>query len=232
MNNKLIQMRNISVANDLLKIGLAVIELKAIAAIIPETILEDDNPTQKYKVFIRYKSKNYETLYMNGSALEYMCEIWERYKENEIRKRFDNDQVIKSNRKNKIIGMIKYYLQLILITATLIAVLTTKSYGDDKFPYTAVYDVNKDVCVNIDEYKNVFSYNEVKNSKLVAEFPQRPGELVFVNNKDEMYVFTDTLPHCLTYRTHFLEDVDKQMKEEESKYKYIDLEDEIKGAKK
>ena len=91
-----------------------------------------------------------------------------------------------------------------------------------------MYDVNKDTCSSIEDYKNTFSYDEVKNSKLVAEFPQRPGELVFLNSKYEMYVFVDTIEHCLTYRKHFLEDLEKQLEDEESKYSNFDLEDEDK----
>lgn len=228
----LIQKRDISVNDDVLTIGLAKISLKAIAGIVPDQIVLDKNSTHKFKVFIRYKSKNYETLYMNKAALEHLTETWEKLQIEDYEQKLKNINENKTMRRDRVYGKIKYHLQLILITLTLIAVLSTRSYGDDKFPYTAVYDVNKDLCSTTEEYKNIFSYHEVKNSKLVAEFPQRPGELVFINNRDEMYVFIDTLPHCLTYRTHFLEEVDKQMKEEESKYKYIDLEDEIKGQKK
>lgn len=227
-SQRLIQKRDIKVENDIIKIGLARIELKAISAIIPEPIFEEENSTQKFKVFLRYKAKNYETIYMNLDALKYLTELWEVLQLEDYEKKLRNIEQGNQMKKMKIFGGIKYNLQILLIVCTLIAVLTTRSYGQElnNFPFTVVYDVNKDTCANLDEYKNSFSYDEVKNSKLVAEFPQRPGELVFINSRYEMYVFVDTIEHCLSYRTHFLEDLEKQLKEEESKYDYSDLDEE------
>lgn len=229
-SQRLIQKRDIKVENDIIKIGLARIELKAISAIIPEPIFEEENSTQKFKVFLRYKAKNYETIYMNLDALKYLTELWEVLQLEDYEKKLRNIEQGNQMKKMKVYGGIKYNLQILLIICTLIAVLTTRSYGQElnNFPFTSVYDVNKDTCSSIEDYKNTFSYDEVKNSKLVAEFPQRPGELVFLNSKYEMYIFVDTIEHCLTYRKHFLEDLEKQLEDEESKYSNFDLEDEDK----
>ena len=230
LNQRLIQKRDIKVENDVIKIGLARIELKAISAIVPEPFFEEENNTQKSKVFLRYKAKNYETVYMNLDALKYLNELWVALRLEDYEKKLRNIEQGNQMKKMKIFGGIKYNLQILLIVCTLIAVLTTRSYGQElnNFPFTSVYDVNKDTCSSIEDYKNTFSYDEVKNSKLVAEFPQRPGELVFLNSKYEMYVFVDTIEHCLTYRKHFLEDLEKQLEDEESKYSNFDLEDEDK----
>ena len=230
LNQRLIQKRDIKVENNVIKIGLARIELKAISAIIPEPIFEEENSTQKFKVFLRYKAKNYETIYMNLDALKYLTELWEVLQLEDYEKKLRKIEQGNQMKKMKIFGGIKYNLQILLIVCTLIAVLTTRSYGQElnNFPFTSVYDVNKDTCSSIEDYKNTFSYDEVKNSKLVAEFPQRPGELVFLNSKYEMYIFVDTIEHCLTYRKHFLEDLEKQLEDEESKYSNFDLEDEDK----
>ena len=229
-SQRLNQKRDTKVENDIIKIGIARIELKAISAIIPEPIFEEENSTQKFKVFLRYKAKNYETIYMNLDALKFLTELWEVLQLEDYEKKLRN--IVQGNqmKKMKIFGGIKYNLQILLIVCTLIAVLTTRSYGQElnNFPFTSVYDVNKDTCSSIEDYKNTFSYDEVKNSKLVAEFPQRPGELVFLNSKYEMYIFVDTIEHCLTYRKHFLEDLEKQLEDEESKYSNFDLEDEDK----
>ena len=232
-NQILIQKRDIKVENDIIKIGLIRIELKAISAIVPEPIFEEENATQKFKVFLRYKAKNYETVYMNLEALKYLTELWEALQLEDYEKKLRNIEQGNQMKKMKVYGGIKYNLQIFLIACTLIAVLATKSYGQEQnnFPYTSVYDVNKDTCSPISDYKNAFSYDEIKNSKLVAEFPQRPGELVFLNSKYEMYVFVDTIEHCLSYRNHFLEDLEKQLKEEESKYDYSDLDDDPKDPK-
>lgn len=227
-SQKLIQKRDIQVENDILKIGLARIDLRTIAAIVPEPIFEEENQNHKFKVFMRYKAKNYETLYMNLAALNYLTELWEALQIEDYKKKIRNTEQNNQASKRKVWGGIKYNLQIFLIACTLIAVLFTKSYGADlnNFPYTSVYDVNKDKCATLDEYKNSFSYDEIKNSKLVAEFPQRPGELIFINSRYEMYVFIDTMDHCNSYRKHFLEDLEKQLKEEESKYDYSDLDEE------
>lgn len=97
----------------------------------------------------------------------------------------------------------------------------------EEFPFSFIYDVNNNRCGTLDEFSERFTYNEIRNPKVVAEFPQRPGEMVFINLKDEMFVFTDTLDRCISYQTYFLEELNKQITEDELKFssKKFDLED-------
>lgn len=97
----------------------------------------------------------------------------------------------------------------------------------EEFPFSFIYDVNNNKCGTLDEFSERFTYNEIRNPKVVAEFPQRPGEMVFINLKDEMFVFTDTLDRCISYQTYFLEELNKQITEDELKFssKKFDLED-------
>lgn len=97
----------------------------------------------------------------------------------------------------------------------------------EEFPFSFIYDVNNNRCGTLDEFSERFTYNEIRNPKVVAEFPQRPGEMVFINLKDEMFVFTDTLDRCISYQTYFLEELNKQITEDELKFssKKFELED-------
>lgn len=92
----------------------------------------------------------------------------------------------------------------------------------EQFPYTYIYDVNIDKCVSIDYYKHKFSYNDLKNPKLVMEFPQRPNELILVLQNGEMYVFTKDEESCKAYKKRFIEDLIKQNRLEENKYNIED----------
>ena len=92
----------------------------------------------------------------------------------------------------------------------------------EQFPYTYIYDVNIDKCVSIDYYKHKFSYNDLKNPKLVMEFPQRPNELILVIQNGEMYVFTNDEESCKAYKKRFIEDLIKQNRLEENKYNIED----------
>lgn len=132
----------------------------------------------------------------------------------------------KAGKPGKIGNCIKRLLVFGMLVIGLTSLANEANESNKDFPYTSVYDVNKDVCVELKEYEHKFTYMEVKNSKLIVEFPQRPGEMIFVNSKNEMYVFNDTLEKCLSYRKHFLEEMEKQLKEEEENYKYSDLENE------
>ena len=118
-NQILIQKRDIKVENDVIKIGLARIELKAISAIVPEPIFEEENTTQKFKVFLRYKAKNYETIYMNIEALKYLTELWEALQLEYYEKKLRNIEQGNQLKKMKVYGGIKYNLQILLIICTL-----------------------------------------------------------------------------------------------------------------
>lgn len=91
------------------------------------------------------------------------------------------------------------------------------------FPFTYIYDVNLDKCVTTDSYKGKFSFNDLKNPKAVLEFPQRPGELTLVLPNGDMYVFTLDKLGCQNYRAHFFEDMSRQNKMEDERYKDIDI---------
>ena len=111
-NQILIQKRDIKVENDIIKIGLIRIELKAISAIVPEPIFEEENTTQKFKVFLRYKAKNYETVYMNLEALKYLTELWEALQLEDYEKKLRNIEQGKKIKDMKVYGGIKYNLQI------------------------------------------------------------------------------------------------------------------------
>ena len=90
------------------------------------------------------------------------------------------------------------------------------------FEFRYIFDVDLDVCVTTDAYKNKFSYNDLKNPRLVVEFENRPGELTLITPTGEMYIFTDTLSHCEISRLKFREEMKKQNKAEENKYEIED----------
>ncbi len=92
---------------------------------------------------------------------------------------------------------------------------------EQKFNFTYIYDVNIDKCVSTDYYKYKFSYNDLKNPRLVVEFQDRPGELTLITPNGEMYVFTDTEKHCLDYRQKFLEDLRRQNTADENRFEDI-----------
>ena len=52
----------------------------------------------------------------------------------------------------------------------------------------------------------------------MGEFPQRPGELVYINLDDEMYVFTDTIERCLAYQKYFIDEMNRQINDENNRY--------------
>ena len=87
-----------------------------------------------------------------------------------------------------------------------------------KFEFNYVYDVNKNKCEDILKYKHEFSDYELSNPKFVGEFPQRPGELVYINLDDEMYVFTDTIERCLAYQKYFIDEMNRQINDENNRY--------------
>ena len=90
------------------------------------------------------------------------------------------------------------------------------------FEFRYIFDVDLDVCITTDAYKNKFSYNDLKNPRLVVEFENRPGELTLITPTGEMYIFTDTLSHCEMSRLKFREEMKKQNKAEENKYEIVD----------
>jgi len=97
-----------------------------------------------------------------------------------------------------------------------------EKYMEPKFNYTFIYDVNTNKCVSTEYYKYKFSYNDLKNPRLVVEFQDRPGELTLVTPNGDMFVFTDTEEHCILYKQKFLEELRKQNKQEENKYNIED----------
>ena len=93
---------------------------------------------------------------------------------------------------------------------------------DNQFPFTYIYDVNINKCVTTEYYKHKFSYNDLKNPKLVVTFPQRPNELTLVLQNGEAYVFTKDEESCKAYKKKFIEDLIRQNKLEENKYNIED----------
>ena len=51
----------------------------------------------------------------------------------------------------------------------------------------------------------------------MVEFQDRPGELTLITPNGEMYVFTDTEAHCISYRQKFLDDLRRQNKADEDR---------------
>ena len=129
----------------------------------------------------------------------------------------------------------RYKIHISILYIILIVGFCTKGFGSElsdvqaqkkDFPFTYIYDVNLDKCFSSDYYKNKFSYNDLKNPKLVVEFPQRPNELTLVLQNSEMYVFTLDEESCKLYRKRFLEDIAKQNNIEDDRYKDIDIDKE------
>lgn len=129
----------------------------------------------------------------------------------------------------------KIPLQFWILYIILIVGFCTKGFGSElsdvqaqkkDFPFTYIYDVNLDKCFSTNYYKNKFSYNDLKNPKLVVTFPQRPNELTLVLQNGEMYVFTLDEESCKLYRKRFIEDITKQNSIEDDRYKDIDIDKE------
>lgn len=114
---------------------------------------------------------------------------------------------------------------MIMLVSNVYGSTDSKSNIDEEFPYTYIYIVNEDKCVSVKDLVNIFNYSDLKNPKLVAEFQDRPGELIFIGKNDEMLVFTDTDEHCQEYRNYFLEQLELSNLEEDMKYLKSDLDD-------
>lgn len=190
-------------------------------------VCEKESP-QIIKITVRFKNGMYDHFILNDVAVNKLMFIKGEWDERKKKEREDarikqlNGETFKKKLYFLRIGLNYWILYLILIFG-----FCSKSFGAEgplagdrveEFPYSYIYDVNLDKCVTVDAYSTKFSYDELKNPMFVGEFQQRPGELVFINKQDEMYVFTDTNIRCQNYRKYFLEEMEKQIKDEESKY--------------
>lgn len=220
--------------NGIIFIGINMIELKMIGSITAEV-----DSGKIYKVTIRLKSNGYDVFIMNEEALELIKELKAEFEKKSIwRKNNITISNIKNRDGKRNLGIISTFINSIfhiglhwwILYIILIIGFTSKSYGSElsdvqnqNFPFTYIYDVNLDKCVTTDSYKGKFSFNDLKNPKAVLEFPQRPGELTLVLPNGDMYVFTLDKLGCQNYRAHFFEDMSRQNKMEDDRYKDIDI---------
>lgn len=129
----------------------------------------------------------------------------------------DPESENKSNSKKNSLFIILYLL-IIMGGLTWLMAYEETNESNKKFEFNYVYDVNKNKCEDILKYKHEFSDYELSNPKFVGEFPQRPGELVYINLDDEMYVFTDTIERCLAYQKYFIDEMNRQINDENNRY--------------
>ena len=179
-----------------------------------------------FDIILRYKNSQYDMVRVNKNAYDLLkfninyFEISKIIKEQE-----KEEKQIKRSKSKSFLGINYSFWILYLI---LVLGFFSKSFGEDleqkEFQYKFIYDVNKDICVDSTVYDTKFTYEELMNPKFVGEFQKRPGELVFINNNDEMYVFTDTLERCKNYRDYFISEMLKQLSNEESRIDSFNIE--------
>lgn len=207
-----------------IEIGKSEFELEYVIGILSEQMDISDYQ----KVTIRYKNSQYDIFYLDIAGerkLKFILEEFQNKKLEEKLLRKEKEAHCTGGKEpiKKFLGIHHSFWILYVI---LILGFKYKSFGADqlenKFEYEFIYDVNVNKCVAIDSYKNKFSYQELNDPKFVGVFPKRPGELVFISLFDEMYVFTDTEERCNNYQKYFLEEMEKQLKEEESKIDKFD----------
>ena len=216
--------------NNSVSIGGTVIELKMISAIIFEYAgqikSENQEEVRRYQInntCLRYKNNQYDRIELEIEAYEKLMFIWELYKKRQIHvKQHEKDVQAEANKaKNiriseneRLLKQNNFLRWIIILLFALVFAQTIRAEG---FNYKYIYDVNIDKCVPIDYYKYKFTYDDLKNPKLVAEFPHRPGELTLVTPNGDMYVFTDTEERCKAYRKHFIEEMFRQNKMDEDR---------------
>lgn len=237
-----LQIKNINVVKDtgLVEVGGARILLKFIAGVSYDA---ESSSSEIYNVIIRYKNTNHDKFRMNREAFAELLYIYTRFLETEelnsqkerIQKEGNKLKNEEEKRKeNKLKLSTKRILLAILVFQMLIfGVGVKQAFGSElnevqnqnpkNFPYTYIYDVNIDKCVTTEYYKHKFKETDLKNPKLVAELPQRPGELTLVLQNGEMFVFLLNEDSCKAYRKHFFEDMNRQNLKEDEKYKSSDI---------
>lgn len=234
--------------NESIFIGGSVIELKMIGVIILEytRLIESESTEEvgRYQIHntcIRYKTNYYDRIKLEKEAYEKLQFIWDLYKKRtEHKKQIDKanfeHHLVKVKTLNKsLLEVNKQYKKIIWFLLFIILVLSflpnlkaddqiSKSTQVEKFQYTFVYEVNIDKCQPLEAYntQNKFTYWDIKNSKLVAEFPHRPGELIFISTNGDMYVFTDTEDRCLKFQKRFIDEMNKQNEDEENRYQEVE----------
>lgn len=205
-----------------LKIGISIFEMAYIFGITGE---KEATFSEIYKTTIRFKNSQYESFRLNEDAYKKLLFIFEEYKLSKNKEKTDEQIKYHKPKLGKLFG-INYSFWILYII--LILGFFSKSFGEDleqkEFQYKFIYDVNKDICVDSAIYDTKFTYEELMNPKFVGEFQKRPGELVFINNNDEMYVFTDTLERCKNYRDYFISEMLKQLSNEESRIDSFNIE--------
>lgn len=205
-----------------LKIGISIFEMAYIFGITGE---KESTFSEIYKTTIRFKNSQYEGFRLNEDAYKKLLFIFEEYKLSKNKEKIDEQIKYNKPKLGKLFGINYSFWILYLI---LVLGFFSKSFGEDieqkEFQYKFIYDVNKDICVDSTVYDTKFTYEELMNPKFVGEFQKRPGELVFINNNDEMYVFTDTLERCKNYRDYFISEMLKQLSNEESRIDSFNIE--------
>lgn len=196
--------------------------------------VEPESPgSEILNVKIRFKNNaQSETIRMNIKAYDYIISIKETFLQSkEKHRREEHQRHAPENKKSKVVGGIQ--IQFWILYIILILGFVSRSFGSElsdvqnqSFPYTYIYDVNIDKCVTTDYYKHKFSANDLKNPKLVAAFPQRPNELTLVLQSGEMYIFTKDEESCKLYRKKFLDDIIKQNRLEDDRYKNSEIDKE------
>lgn len=199
-----------------IEIGKSEFELEYVIGILSEQM----DISEYQKVTIRYKNSQYDIFYLDITGERKLKFILEEFQNKKL------EEKLLRKEKEPIKKFLGIHHSFWILYVILILGFVSKSFGADqlenKFEYEFIYDVNINKCVAIDSYKNKFSYQELNDPKFVGVFPKRPGELVFISLFDEMYVFTDTKERCKNYQKYFLEEMEKQLKEEESKIDEFD----------
>ena len=214
--------------NNMVKIGSSVLDFDRFGSIVFEyvgSIYSDGTKNIIRNTIIRYKSNQSDRFQFEESAYEKLIFMWALFKSKDKlekeKSRLHHENVI-STRKIELDGEKRVNKILKFFIAILIFIVAAQHVKADSlvpanFPFTYIYDVNTNKCVHESAYRTKFSWHDLSNPKLVAEFPNRPGELVYVTPGGDMYVFTDTEERCRAYKKHFIEEMIRQNKLDEDR---------------
>jgi hypothetical protein len=172
-----------------------------------------------FNVTLRYKNSQYDIISMDKNAYDLLRFQYGIIEAMKIEKESKEDELkVKQTKRRFFLGIgYNFWILYIILIIGFFSNIKGDVLQNQKFDYQYVYNVNQDTCLPIENYIGKFSYQELNDPKFVGEFPKRPGELVFISLFDEMYVFTDTETRCLEYQKYFIEEMEKQIREDESK---------------